>query len=382
MAQPDAEVLVIGAGPAGIATAWHLQRVGIPYAVVDRAPVLADTWSRLYPSLRLNTTRFYSHLPGARFPLSFGLFPTARQYHEYLVRFVHQHRLIMHLGISVERLRPLGAGWEVTTSAGTWHYPFVVSATGRFGNPIWPAIEGLDAFGGLRMHAHDYRSNDAFAGKRVLVVGNGPSGVDIAVDIAQVAQAPVTITMRSGMRVLPRYPYGLPKHLWMMLAEPLPARWRTWLIDRISNANFIDQTRLGIPLPKGDAATSAVPYRGMELVRAIRAGRVQPAAAPLRFGADCVTLEDGSTLQIDAVVLATGYQPVCMTYLDIPLETDGQGWPLREPGSQRVAGHPGLFLIGVYYKGKGAMYNFNVEAALATDEIARARRDRPASADR
>ncbi|MBC8100096.1 MAG: NAD(P)-binding domain-containing protein, partial [Armatimonadetes bacterium] len=83
-----AEVLVIGAGPAGIASAYALQQAGIAYRVVDSATVIASTWDSLYPSLRLNTTRFLSHMPGAKFPLSYGIFPTGKQYHAYLADFV------------------------------------------------------------------------------------------------------------------------------------------------------------------------------------------------------------------------------------------------------------------------------------------------------
>ena len=78
------QVLVIGAGPAGIVTGYFLKNQGINYEIVDRAPVVASTWASLYPSLRLNTMRYFSHMPGRKFPLAWGVFPTGRQYHSYV----------------------------------------------------------------------------------------------------------------------------------------------------------------------------------------------------------------------------------------------------------------------------------------------------------
>ena len=89
---PRADVLIIGAGPAGINAAYALQQAGIDYRIIERTHKLATTWSSLYPSLRLNTSRFYSHLPGRKFPVHWGIFPTAEQYHQHLVSWVADRR--------------------------------------------------------------------------------------------------------------------------------------------------------------------------------------------------------------------------------------------------------------------------------------------------
>ncbi|MDQ7036001.1 MAG: NAD(P)-binding domain-containing protein [Anaerolineae bacterium] len=102
------DVLIIGAGPAGIASAYALEKVGISYKVVDRAKMIGSTWKRLYPSLKLNTTRFFSHMPGKRFPLHYGFYPKGRQYHDYLLEYVAEHDFNIHLGIDVYRVAPEG----------------------------------------------------------------------------------------------------------------------------------------------------------------------------------------------------------------------------------------------------------------------------------
>jgi cation diffusion facilitator CzcD-associated flavoprotein CzcO len=379
--QREIQVLVIGAGPAGIATAYYLQQAGIPYRVIDQADQLASTWASLYPSLRLNTTRFFSHLPGRRFPLAFGIFPTAKQYHRYLCNFVADHRLNIQLGVTVQRVFPEGGGWRVESSAGSAWYPVVISATGRFNRPYWPRIPGMDAFGGTLLHAHDYLGPEPYTGQRVMVVGNGPTGVDIATELARHAAAPVLLAQRTGVVLRPRYPWGLPKHLWMMLAEVLPDRIGHPLLRYMLDLRFEGLDALGLKVPTSEADSSAAgASRGRELINVVRAGLVRSVEAPVQFYPDQVALADGRCVAVDAVILATGYQPVLFNYLDFGGEdvpTNRDGWPLRvhespddvTSGRRQVLGQPGLYLVGTFYQGKGAMYNFNTEAAAAVAEI-------------
>lgn len=369
------DVLVIGAGPAGIASAYYLQQAGIPYRVVDHAHEIATTWNSLYPSLRLNTSRFFSHLPGRRFPLHYGLFPTGKQYHRYLTRYAQDHQLNIHLGVSVRCVEPEGAGWRVETSEGVAWYPAVISATGRFGKPFQPVFLGEETFSGRILHAKDYLGPGPFAGQRVMVVGNGPSGIDIATELSFHAQSPVLLSQRTGVVLRPRYPWGLPKHLWMIIGEKLPDAISGPLLRKIDSLRYENLDRIGIKVPRSEAETSAAGgTRGGELIRAVRAGRVRSVDGPERFDGEAVILRDGSRYALDAVILATGYHPVCWDYLKIDAGRDRHGWPARlddldEGGQRQVAGYPGLYLVGVFYKGKGAMYNFNTEAAQAVREI-------------
>lgn len=394
-------ILVIGAGPAGIVTGYFLQQRGLPYEIVDRASVIASTWSSLYPSLRLNTTRYFSHMPGRRFPLSWGEFPTGRQYHSYVERFAREHRLNITLGVAVSGVRPAGDGWEVVTSRGREHYGNVVIATGRFSNPYTAEIPGLTEFRGHRIHAHDYHGPEPFAGQRVLIVGNGPSGLDIALDIGQHngPSQPALLSIRTGVTLKRRYPLGLSKHAWMLVTCWLPERIREPFLEYVEQLGFPESALRGIKTPKEGAASGAVAVRGDELIHAVRRGEVVCVDGPSRFTPHGVILTDGSTHEIDAVIMATGYRPA-LGFLDgLDLECDDQGWPRRynsqrydidntkltyrgtydvgpaidkqfEPTLRELRGYPGLFQVGLYYKGKGAMYNFNVEAEIAAAQLA------------
>lgn len=380
------DVLVIGAGPAGIASAYALQQAGVPYVVYDRASVIASTWHNLYPSLRLNTSRFFSHMPGMRFPLWWGIFPTGRQYYDYLLRYTRRHRFNIRLGVAVQRVAPEGGLWRVESARGTEYFRAVISATGVYGRPVMPRIEGMDTFSGRLMHAHDFKHPHQVTGEDVLVVGNGPSGIDIAVASSATARS-VRIAIRSGVTLKRRYPYGLPHHGWMLIGGLLPKAWCARLLRWAGSADYGDVTRFGLPQAKG----SITPYQGPELLRAVVAGAVKPVPAPVCFAGREVSLADGTRLTPDTVIMATGYEPVLHEYLDIPMQfsdvyfepsapcewqfgPNGQrGFPLldrsQHPNGRQVLGHPGLYLVGVWYKGKGAMYNMNEEARIAAQQI-------------
>ena len=130
---------------------------------------------------------------------------------------------------------------------------------------------------------------------------------------------------------------------------------------------------------------------GDELLNAVKTGKVTPVSAPINFSGDTAFLADGDQIEVDTVIMATGYQPVLHQYLDIEMQfneepwqaqsicdwqigPNGQrGWPLRDtsehPNGREILGNAGLYLVGTFYKGKGAMYNFNVEAEIAAQQI-------------
>ncbi|MDE2858480.1 MAG: NAD(P)/FAD-dependent oxidoreductase [Chloroflexota bacterium] len=390
---PRADVLIIGAGPAGINAAYALERAGIEYRIIERTYKLAPTWSSLYPSLRLNTSRFYSHLPGRKFPLSWGIFPTAAQYHQHLVSWVAEQNFDIEYGIEVDRVAPRDDGlWQVESSEGSDAYHAVIPATGVFDNPILPEIDGMARFQGEILHSRDFRHPDQARGKRTMVVGNGPSGTDIAVAAGpEAAEGSVYLAIRTGVDLRPRYPYGVPRHAWMMLGETLPAPLCVWLQSRTGaiKYNLEDFGVWESPPNTG----SAVGYRGPELLNALREGQVQPVRHPIRFDAKGAELADGRYLELDAVIMATGFFPVLHQYLDIEMQFSREtyypetgcdwdigpngvrGWPLRDvsehPNGRQIAGYPGLYLVGVFYKGRGAFYNMGAEAAIAAGQIER-----------
>jgi putative flavoprotein involved in K+ transport len=376
------DVLVIGAGPAGIASAYYLDKAGIPYTVVDRARVISSTWANLYPSLRLNTASYVSHLPGERFPLRYGIYASGRQFYEYLCRYVGKHQFRILLGVDVRRVSPQDEGWCVETSIGSAWFPAVIVASGRFGNPYIPHLPGIDHTTCEILHAQDFADAAPFTGKRVMVVGNGPSGVDIALELLPTASLPVYLSIRSDIVVARRYPYGLPDSLWNLMARTfIPKRWRQTVLDKIVYQGYRDAAELGLPLApnRTDRRGTSAPIRGRQLIDAVKAGNIKVVAGLERLEGDSVVLADGTRTEVDTVILSTGYRPA-ISYLDFPYETDIDGWPRRttddiEGGSTEVLGYPGLHLVGRFYRGLGPLHNIRTEARTAVGEIAARRRE-------
>ena len=374
------EVLVIGAGPAGIACALALETAGIDYRVVDREAVVGSTWDRLYPSLKLNTSRFYSHMPGKKFPLHFGIYASARQYHDYLLEYVSQHDFNIHCGVKVERVTRAGNGWLAESSEGACIWRAVVLATGRFGNPWMARLPGTERFEGQVLHSADFRNEADFAGQRVMVVGNGPSGMDLVVALATTVDRPVYLAQRTGIVLKPRYPWGLPKHGWMLVAEKWPNRFTHWLERRMLALEYRDVAASGIKVPGPGETTGAAGTRGPELLNAVRSGGAQAVDVPVDFAGEAAILPDGRHLPLDTLILATGFRPV-LDFLDVDYEVDEQGLPLREAQDfpvyegylphtgYQLRGLPGLYVTGIFYKGRGAMYNFVVEARIIAQQI-------------
>ena len=331
-------------------------------------------------------------MPDTPMPRHYPIFPTGKQYHAHVVQFAEDNGITEHMTFNtpVERLsRCEGGQWCVETRHGVEVVPVVISATGRFFNPIAPDIAGLqDDFTGEVIHAQNYLGPEPFRGQRVMIVGNGPTGVDLAPELGRQAGMPsVLLSMRTGVKLKPRYPLGLPKHAWMILAEYLPDAIGQPLVDFVGNLEFSNLEEVGIRTPSPEQASTAAGTRGDELIRAVKAGEVVCVPGPERFYGRCVELTDGTKHELDTVILATGYAPVLYKYLDEPVEdveepvpwpvrdqsnytprlTEGKGYP--SDSGREVKGLPGLYLVGIFYQGKGALYNINMEAEIAVEQI-------------
>lgn len=363
------DVLVIGAGPAGLTAAYYLERAGVSYRVVDRASVIGSTWANLYPSLRLNTANFVSSLPGMPVSWRGGFYMTGRQFYEELVRFADRYPFNIHLGVEVTRVTPEADGWRVESSEGVGWYPCVIIATGKYGHPILPHIPGMEAFQGQLLHAQQFHDPDDFRDQRVLVIGNGPTGVDVSVLLSHTARPPVLLSVRHDMVVARRYPYGLPETLWRILLSPLPGRIREKVRNHISYQTYPELRQYGVPLApnRTDRKGTGAPYRGPEFLHALKSGNLKVVPGIDHLEAQGVLLVDGSRHSLDTVLVATGYRPL-VDYLDLPFETDADGWPVRDEG-QEVAGAPGLYIVGRFYQGLGPLWNMKVEAKIALRQI-------------
>jgi putative flavoprotein involved in K+ transport len=339
-------IVVIGAGPAGLASAALLQRAGKHVVVLERG-VVGDAWTRRYDRLHLHTTRRLSGLPGYGLPRSAGKWPSHRSVLDYLQRYAERFALEVRTGVAATRLDRRADGWVVTTADGELVAQRVVVATGQSNVPFLPDWPG--SFGGLLQHSAEYRNPAPFAGLRVVVVGAGNSGAEIAVDLADGGAAAAFLAVRTPPSVVRRDTLGVPSQLLGIATEHLPVP----LVDRIAGTlrriSLPDLAPYGLPAPERPYSDflrrRVIPILDVGLVERVRTGRIRVVAALERLDEGHAVLADGTRLEVDAVVAATGFRPglePLVGHLDV---LDERGEPLVH-GADEHPRAPGLHFVG------------------------------------
>lgn len=308
---------VIGAGPAGLAALKELARRRVDVVCFEAADDLAPHWklaapgasSPVYESLRLNNSRGRMRFREAAMPLSTGTYPSYVQFRQYLRQIVRRSRLDekIRYRTRIDNVSQVDGRWVLELADGGRHVTDnLVVATGLNWKAIMPAL--LDGFDGDLVHSSDYRTADRFAGRRVMVLGCGNSGAEIAAEVAFTA-AETLVAVPKGFHVVARRVLGVPSdRLDGPLLARLPYRLRSAMHTLAVLPTRIRAARAGIPRPK-------LPFlRGpwvisSEILRHLEKGSVVKVPWPARFHGDRAVFEDGRELKLDAVVAATGYEP-------------------------------------------------------------------------
>lgn len=358
----DSQVVVIGAGPAGLAVSACLRREGVAHLVLEREATPAASWRRHYDRLHLHTTKQQSALPMTPWPRAAPRYPSRDEVLAYLEAYAREHQVEPRCGVEVTRLAPAADAFALQTSAGPLAPRIVVVATGRNRVPHRPVLDGLPGFGGEVLHASEYRRASPFRGRRVLVVGCGNSGAEIALDLAEQGVA-VAMVVRGPVHVVPRDLFGRPAQHTSILLSHLPIAWRDAISTCVIGLAQGDLSPLGLPRPsEGPASwmarTGRIPMLDLGTVAMIRRGRIAVRPAVARVEADAVAFVDGRREPFDAIVLATGYSDGLARWMP--------GWDAASPW-------PGLHRVGFRTVATGALREIAREAVAVAREIRRAR---------
>lgn len=311
---PYRPVVIVGAGPAGISAALSPKDKGIRSSVVDGADAVAASWRCRYDRLRLNTGRQFSHLPGRRYPNGTPVYPTRDQVVAHLDRHAREDGIELLLNTTVQHVDPHCLGWRLTTSNGDLDTRIVIVATGYDRTPFIPNWPGT--FSGELLHSSRYQNPVPYAHRRVLVVGSGSSGMEIAHDLTTGAATKMWLSLRTPPNIMPRTgPAGMPNDVLSILLFHLPPR----IADRIAAAArqhaFGDLDEFGLPVPdegpfaKAHRLRAAPTVVDPEVVDAVRDGSVEVVGAVSELEGANVALADGTRIQPDVMICATGYRP-------------------------------------------------------------------------
>ncbi|XP_047311879.1 probable indole-3-pyruvate monooxygenase YUCCA9 [Impatiens glandulifera] len=356
--------VIVGAGPSGLAVGACLREQGVPFVVVERADCIASLWQkRTYDRLKLHLPKQFCQLPKHPFPDHFPEYPTKKQFIDYLESYANKFDIKPQFNESVQSAKYDEACrlWRVKSvsnldgSEVEYICQWLVVATGENAECVVPEIDGLKEFNGEVLHASQYKSGERFSGKKVLVVGCGNSGMEVSLDLCNHNAEP-SMVVRSSVHVMPREIFG---RSIFELATLMLAWLPLWLVDKFmllfSWLMLGNMEKYGLKRPKmGPLELKNVmgktPVLDIGALEKIRSGEIKVVPGITRFSSGAVDLVDGQTLDIDAVVLATGYRSNVPYWLHETEFFTKDGFP-NTPFPNGWKGKAGLYAVGFTRKG-------------------------------
>jgi putative flavoprotein involved in K+ transport len=309
------DVVVVGGSQAGLAMAWHLAKQNLRFVVRDAAPELGDTWRCRWDSLRLFTPTQYDALPGMAFPGPPDTYPGKDAVAGYLKAYAAAFDLPVRLNSPVTRLSQTDEGFKIHTQREVFNVRQVVVAAGPFQVPFLPsAAQRLDS-SVTQPHSAEYRNPQALPTGPVLVVGGGNSGFQIAEELAT-ADRQVDLSIATKMPILP---------------QRLAGKDLFWWLTRLGLLRVTVDSRLGRRMSSRDFI--------------IGSSRRQLQAAGVGADGRTVRFADGTSLDVEVVIWATGYRPD-YSWIDIPGVTR-DGKVVHRRGVTDV---PGLYFLGLSWQ--------------------------------
>lgn len=361
MSEPN--TIIIGAGAAGLATAAHLKKAGIPNIILEQSTHVGATWRKHYDRLHLHTDKKNSQLPYLPMPREYPRYPSRDQVVAYLENYAQQLDLDILFEQQVTSAKRVDGQWQVQAGDSLHAAPNLVVACGYSRQPVRPEWPGMETFPGKIIHSLEYKNGADLKGKKVLVVGFGNSGGEIAIDLYEHG-AESHVSVRSPVNVIPKEIAGIPFLNFAIPQNALPA----WLADAINapivSALIGDITKYGLKkLPYGPVAQTRkdkqIPLIDIGTIKLIREGHITVHAGIESFSGNRIKFEGGKEAEFDAVILATGYRPKINEFLQEPSALNEEGTPTSTGKESSVAG---LFFCGFYVSPTGMIREAGIEA--------------------
>lgn len=344
-------ILIIGAGPAGLATAARLKTAGEDFTIIEKSKHVGNAWREHYDRLCLHTVKELSHLPLLPFPEDYPRYVQKDQLVDYFEQYKEHFNIEPQYETAATAIRKENGEWIVETSSDqTFHTPNLIVATGVNHAPNRPVFKNEEQFTGQIIHSKVYKNGAPFVGKNVLVVGMGNTGAEVALDLVESGAASTTIAVRGKVNIVPRDLKGRSTQVTALKLAKLPTWLGDWLGSQVRKITMGDLPKYNLPYPKIPPAKQLrtlgkTPVVDLGTADLIRAGKIKVINAGIdHFTPGSVVFEDGSENPYDVVILATGYKANLMEMIENgPAMMDRFGWPKFVVGQEA---QEGLYFIG------------------------------------
>ncbi|MER9354236.1 NAD(P)/FAD-dependent oxidoreductase [Mesorhizobium sp. M0514] len=325
----DTTVVIVGAGPAGLAVGACLKRAGVDFILLEKSQEIAPAWRRHYRRLHLHTVKSFSSLPFLPFPKNYPRYVPRELVVRYLDDYAEKFDLRPRFGVTVKAIRLGHGGFLVETGSDNLKARHVVIASGNNAEPIIPRLPAIEAFKGEVLHSADYTQATPFAGRSVLIVGMGNTGAEIALDLVESGARP-TISVRKGVHIVPRQLFGVPIQMVGIASRPMPQALNDWMFPIILDFALGKLEKYGIVRPKQGILqqideVGRIPVIDVGTVDAITKGAIKIAPDIAGFTERGAAFTDGRQENFDAVILATGYRPGYEKFLPVELQPERSG---------------------------------------------------------
>jgi cation diffusion facilitator CzcD-associated flavoprotein CzcO len=368
----DTHTLIIGAGPAGMAMAGRLGKMGVPYLLLEKSSHVGHTWFAHYDRLCLHTAKEHSNLPHMEFPEHYPTYVPRMDLIAYWENYVREMNIEPQFGQEVQHIRRVGDTWETTTTKGLFRSQCVVVSTGYNRVPYLPHWSGQEDSLLPLIHSKDYHNAIPYKGKKVLLIGMGNTGAELALDLYEHGAKP-TISVRSPVNIIRRDVLGRPAQKTAIMLSKLPS-WAYDFIAKIVQKRTIgDLSTYGLePSPYAPSEQlrrfGKVPVIDIGTVDLIKQRKVNIQPDVVSFQDDSVTFKNGVTETYDAVIACTGYRARVEDFFE-----NGQVL-LNERGYPRSLWfdepeYKGLYFCGFSIPLSGILRNIKLDSALIAEHI-------------
>lgn len=341
--------IIIGAGPAGLAAAGQLSEKGISFIMLEKGQGIAQCWRDHYDRLHLHTVKELSHLPGEDFPEDYDRYVHKKDLVRYYEQYAEKRNIKPLFGKTVVDIEKAGEQWQVMCADGSsYKAPAVIISAGMNRVPYRPHYQNEEDFSGEILHSHDYQNPQPYEGQRVLVVGMGNSGAEIALDLCEQG-VDTSISVRGPVNIVPREVFGTPTQVTALKIGKLPH----WLGDALGlvvrKFTVGDLPKYGIELPAISPAkqlreTGQTPVIDLGTLDYIRSGALKVLPGVEEFAVNSIVFSNGEELPFDAVILATGFRASLSEWLNLDaVHFDQRQLPRKPIGSGPYAG---LYFLG------------------------------------